>query len=584
MTQTKESQFLLGGFRWHLCDSLSPTLAQEICQAILAPDSPRQTIKQTPHREVTRFQVDGLDLHVKHYHGDSRERARQFFRGSRAKREFQIGREALHRGVPTVEVLGWSEALHTSQAESYLITRTLPDTMSMLDWLEQSWPLIDGAERWALLHELGRELGRLLARAHRAGLSHQDLHPGNILLRREGMTLSLWLIDLLAATLGPPMDWAASRENLVVLDRWLSMRWNRSGRRRVLRAYFRQRDDLILDERSAARELAVATRNSIRQQMISFDNRCRGGNRHYRRLQDGAMSGYAVTELGAETIRQLMDWGERLAHPSPLESIPASMNPRMLKCSPSSQVVEIEIDVDPAGAKKVVILKRFRGPSIWRSLASLFRVPAALRSYLFGHAFRLRGLPTPRPLAVWQETRWGVVKDGYLVLEKVPQALQLNEFVASLNDRPTAERRERLRTLLHELGWLLRRLHEWQFSHRDLKAANLLVSPADWVVGARGVQEKPFDPEIHRDRIWFIDLVGLRRFGKLGEVRRMCDLRRLLASFHDNETLSRTDRLRVLRAYLNREEFLDWKRWWREIDKLAQQKIARNARLGRVLG
>ena len=59
---------------------------------------------------------------------------------------------------------------------------------------------------------------------------------------------------------------------------------------------------------------------------------------------------------------------------------------------------------------------------------------------------------------------------------------------------------------------------------------------------------------------------------------------RLHASFHAQPALTRTDKLRFLRTYLQwglfgRER---WKRWWRRIGRATQAKVLRNARNGRL--
>jgi hypothetical protein len=69
--------------------------------------------------------------------------------------------------------------------------------------------------------------------------------------------------------------------------------------------------------------------------------------------------------------------------------------------------------------------------------------------------------------------------------------------------------------------------------------------------------------------------------------RRLCvqNLARLHASFHKDPLLTRTDKLRFLRTYLQWGLFgrHRWKRWWREIEAATQAKIARNRRSGRIL-
>ena len=84
---------------------------------------------------------------------------------------------------------------------------------------------------------------------------------------------------------------------------------------------------------------------------------------------------------------------------------------------------------------------------------------------------------------------------------------------------------------------------------------------------------------------WLIDLVGVERRGKLRRSRRVQNLTRLHASFHRHPAVTRTDKLRFLRAYLEwglrgRD---GWKRWWREIEQATRAKVARNARNRRPL-
>ncbi len=84
---------------------------------------------------------------------------------------------------------------------------------------------------------------------------------------------------------------------------------------------------------------------------------------------------------------------------------------------------------------------------------------------------------------------------------------------------------------------------------------------------------------------WLIDLVGVTRQRKLHEARRLQNLMRLHASFRNNVMLTRTDKLRFLRTYLQwgllgRQS---WKQWWRALEKATQAKAERNARHGRPL-
>src|SRR5205085_905003 len=137
----------------------------------------------------------------------------RLLRGCRAAREFSVTREVARRGVPTLDALAWGEA----GAASYLVTRTLPGAVSLLD-------LLQGPVEPSPRQQLARLVGDLLARSHRAGVRHDDLHPGNVLVCREPDGPRLYLIDLDAVRLGPSLAWPACRDNLVVLNRWAALR------------------------------------------------------------------------------------------------------------------------------------------------------------------------------------------------------------------------------------------------------------------------------------------------------------------------------------------------------------------------
>jgi hypothetical protein len=112
-------------------------------------------------------------------------------------------------------------------------------------------------------------------------------------------------------------------------------------------------------------------------------------------------------------------------------------------------------------------------------------------------------------------------------------------------------------------------MHDRQVSHRDLKAPNVLMAGPDPLTA---------EPVL-------IDLVGVETGRQVRESVRVRDLARLNASFHDTPTVSRTDRLRCLRAYLRwgLHGRGDWKSWWKRVGEATRMKAARNARVGRPL-
>jgi tRNA A-37 threonylcarbamoyl transferase component Bud32 len=546
-------------------------------------------LKDAPHCAVYRVSAPGLDVHVKHYRpAGARSRARALVRGDKGRAEAERTREVAARGVPTLEPLAVGEG----QVGSFFVTRTLDGGRNLIAFLEEELPAFPAHRRARVRQALAAALGRFLVRMHAAGVVHADLHPGNLLLRLgPDDAPELFLIDLFAVRLGPSLDWPRSRDNLVVLNRWFALRSSRADRRRFWRAYWAARalpltrhpsppwrgrgvagEGSPLNERDAARDVERRTLISNLRFWRGRDRRCLGGNRWFRRVRSGASVGHAVADVDPAVLAPL------LADPDGPFRRPGAA---VLKDSPSSTVIEFDLPI--GGAPRRVVYKRFAVTRWTDPWAALFRPPPALRSYVMGHGLRLRGLPTPRPLAVWHRTHFGLLWEGYLLTEKAAGAVELPAHVAGLARLPAAERRAALDRLIDQAARLIAALHERRLSHRDLKGANLLVNAVPWSIAARGVVEggPPAGPQL-----WFIDLVGVRRHARLSPARRARDLARLYASFHGRGLLTRTDLLRFLRAYLGwgQQGGADWQAWHRTVRRAFGAKLRRNRRNGRPLG
>jgi hypothetical protein len=110
-------------------------------------------------------------------------------------------------------------------------------------------------------------------------------------------------------------------------------------------------------------------------------------------------------------------------------------------------------------------------------------------------------------------------------------------------------------------------MHAWHISHPDLKGCNLLIAER-----AGGLEA------------FLIDLDGVRLVRRLWPGARARNLGRLATSLEAHPWVTRTDRLRFLRAYLREaapSRNCDWKGLWRAAGAASRAIIKRLKRRGR---
>ncbi len=557
-------------------------------------------VKQGPHRVVYRVALANVTFYVKHNLTPDRVTwIRQLVRTSKARREYDSSLEVAARGIPTAVPLAWAQQRGLlSNGESMLITRSLDDTQPLNLFVQQMLPAMPPRRRAQLRQRLAVALGEFLARMHQAGIRHNDLHAGNLLIRLDADDVpSLFLIDLNDVQFGPTLTWRQSFDNLVILNHWFVMQAARSDRMRFLLGYLQARPlppekgtgplnakgpvpfsgGLSQDLRDPLvrwwlRRLEQATWQSLQRLWRSRDRRCLVDNRYYHRLDSPHATGHAVTDLDADLAARL------LADPdAPFRRTDSIV----LKSSATSTVVEFTALVD--GRPTRLVYKRFYVKKTSTPWTSLVRKPPALRSWQQGQGFRERGLPTARPLLVLHRRRHGLLFEGYLLSTKIEHAQHLHDILDSLQRLRPADSRRLLRTRIDVVAQAVREMHCRQLAHRDLKANNIMLATQGHETADDPAWPGPSLLPMSRAGVWFVDLVGVAAQQGLSCERRAQNLARLNASFHWRPELTRTDRVRFLRTYLQWGLYgkQAWKTWWRAVAQATQAKLTRNERLGR---
>lgn len=529
-------------------------------------------IKHGPRRAVYRVDAAGQTLFVKHY------RCRRWwemlgylFRQSPSRREFHRARAALAREVPTAEPVAWLESRRVGMArDSFVVTREIAGACSLDEYLQSVLPRFSAAKAARVRRKLAVALAKLCAAAHQQGLEHDDLHPGNLLVRvdschgeqGDGSLPELFMIDLPGVRVSRALGKRRTVASLTMLAAACSSFASPSDMARFLRAYRAERPDFPADGRELARRVARAIPARKRRIARSRDKRSLRQNRDFYYASNGQAAARAVTDLPREELLPLLERPQ-----APL----AANTHRPYKLSHRSLVVQADLTL--ADGRTLVAYKRVRPRNWWKTLLHYFRRNPALAAWYYGHALRLRGIATARPLAVLEQKRPGLPADGYLATEWIAGASNLHVYLWQLAERPPAERRRRARQVCESLGRLLGRMHAWHVSHRDLKGCNILVVERAETVDC-----------------WLIDADSVHLPYRLVPFFRAFNLGRLAASMEAHPWVNRGDRLRFFRAYLRELRRgdpaawpADFKQGWRAVAKATRSIVRRLRRNGREI-
>lgn len=523
-----------------------------------------RTIKAGPQRVVYRAELPEGAVFIKHFLVPSwKERWRQWFRRGKGRNEAKRAQRLDRAGIPTITPIALGEQRkHKFLFENYLVTPEIAGMAPLDEFVEQTLGTLPEPRRGRVRRALAVALGELTARLHRAGFVHQDFHPGNVLVGLDGDDRPhLAMIDLDALRVRNELSWNGVRENLALLNHYFVLRCSRTDRRRFLSAYLAARGEEPGDVPTLARTIERSTRLWAERLWRRWGKRCRGSNKYFQPDQAEGAWGVASRDLDPQTVQRL------LADPDALFHAPGTT---LLKDSRTTTVAEAVLPV--AGRPTRVIYKRFNRKKRLDPLLTLFRPSRAWRAWQGGQHLASRGIRTPRNLAFLARTGSGrLPRDTYLVTIRAEPSITLGDYVR--NVLPTLDpdaRRRQTRRLTLAMARLIRTMHERSLSHRDLKAANVLIEG---------------DPDAHEVQLSLIDLVGVHVAHPLPRHRRAQNLARLQVSLSESLDWSRTDALRFLRAYLpwGQTRRGDWKGLWRAIDRRCRAKLARNRRRGRIL-
>jgi tRNA A-37 threonylcarbamoyl transferase component Bud32 len=456
-------------------------------------------VKDRGYRQVWRFEVEGGGYYLKFYPRRGWQ-LKRLVRGNPALREFSRLQALQKAAVPAPRAVAHLVGFRLNgQVGDAVILQAIEPSVTLdqyVNALSLEGEAIPDHRGLALrILELLNQLGR-------AGLGHDDLHLGNLLLRgNDVLLLDGYAVHRGGLTLNNVMRLAHSVQS-VATRADLQRGWEELG---------------------PGGMMPRANPTSGREWRKLME-RTRGENEYFGRLRLGAWSGFFFKRYKyprrwapASSLQvQAADW-ER-AWPLLWEQIISDQLTPM-KRGASGDVLSGEVVL--GGRPIAVVVKRPYRRYWYRYLNEIGRGSRAWRAWRKAWTLVHRDLPTAWPLLVLQKRSFGYITDAVIVLEYVPG---LSLAHVDLDARAPEERD----LLFRRTGAVLRKIDELGLAHFDAKSNN-------WIVRD--------DPKLGPGPILVdVDGIRFRRWQALG-------IRRLLRSMLEHPQYTPRDSLALCQGY-----------------------------------
>jgi tRNA A-37 threonylcarbamoyl transferase component Bud32 len=466
------------GWRWTIAEGAAQWLPPALLDdpgAFLLHNPPQRPLKESLVR--TAFIIPGLkgDLFLKHY------KIRDFTEGwkylvvpSKARREWRMAQQALAQGIPTPMPLAMAERRKG---------RFLQDALLINQAISPSCPLIElipaGAHK-----ELFFQAAPLLRQAHEAGLFHQDLHAGNVLVRMADK--KLYLIDLHRSRFLRSVSRRRRLWNLAQffysLQAWLSP----EAKKAFLQQYDEEENIFKGKFEQGLKEIERQVQRLYRRHMRSRTKRCL--------KQSGGFS------LAKEQGWQI--WCRRGWKPQGLLKIVTRHRAIVAKGKEGLIKADRRTAITLFNYKKTrLCVKEYRYQGLRQPGKELFKGSRGRRGWLMGNGLVVRGVATIIPQALLERRRRGLLQEAFLIMETPAGYGELDRylvkaFAAQKNDT----RRE---AFLDAFAGFMAHLYLQGIIHRDLKTCNIMVREGEgtWHFGLVDMDDVRLDKKINLRRL-----------------------------------------------------------------------------------
>ncbi len=201
------------------------------------------------------------------------------------------------------------------------------------------------------------------------------------------------------------------------------------------------------------------------------------------------------------------------------------------------------LPLDGKGSERMVI-RHYEHGGIFRALTrDLFLVGSRpFRELIITEMARKAGLPTMEVLAAIKSWVFWPFYKGNLVSKEIPNSVDLIQYFTRWGKGRVQKGLDEKRKLIHQAGRLVRKMHEVGIYHSDLHLKNFIVEMGEGGMGSLYIIDFDRSKIIHplKSNKWFANLLRLDRSVEKWRSKGLL--------------ITRTDRLRFLRSYLEEDK------------------------------
>lgn len=329
-----------------------------------------------------------------------------------------------------------------------LITEEIKGSKTLIEYLDTFNRLSHDKQKKVI-----SEFADFIRGLHEIGIKHSDFHGGNVLITCEDNKSSFYLIDLYEVKLKPELSKKELLSNLIQLNVSFLTLVDDSSRYYFFNNYIKgeMADKIKPEYINTIKFKSLKLARAIWKQR---GKRCIQSNKGYLYLKKGDKKIYL--QEGINGIADLLKTPD---------SYLDGANINILKDGNTVKAARVELSSGPP-----LFLKRYNNKGIVYTLKNIFRSSRAKQVWKNSNAFKLRGIPTPDPLAFIEERRWRLLKSSYVVFEYINNSEILNNYFSG-SHIGQGIKDELMRSIGYEIG----RMHKLGCIHGDLKWTNIIV-------------------------------------------------------------------------------------------------------------